>query len=183
MAEPQTIRAGTTTTWSRELASYSVETTSGMVYTLSSSAGNITITATGSGTTWTVNEAPATTANYTADRYVWKLVATVGANQYLVDEGNIEVIAATAANNDLLNVRDRIDAVETELAARVSGKPHEYSISTEGTSRSLKRMDDDGLRAELTRLRRRLHVLEQEDRRKRGQGTQNVLKVQFTNPR
>lgn len=182
MAEPPKVRAGTTVTWTRDLSDYDSATTSSLVYTLSSASGTITITASGSGKTWTVTEAFGVTSSWAADLYAWKLVATVGAAQYLVDEGTIEVVAAAATTNDLITARDRLTAIESEIESRASGKPVEYNVGTADTSRGLKRATLGELQDERKYLEKKVQLLEDAERRKRGQATRNQLKVRFTRP-
>jgi hypothetical protein len=179
MAEPATIRKGAAVSWERVLGDYAGATS--MTYTLSASGGDISFAGSGSGTTWTFSRTGAQTGAWsTSGLHAWKLEAVVSGETYLVDEGTIEIIDATATSNDLIAAKTNLAAAETELAARVSGKPSELTIGTNEVNRSLKRMTVAELHTAITYWKRQVYRETQKDRRRRGQKTGNVLKGKFS---
>jgi hypothetical protein len=174
--EPSRVRANTTVYWERVLSDYSADDSWTATYKLNASGlATITITTTGSGTTHTVDSKPATTTGWAAGDYVWVLLVTDGTDTFELDTGTIEVVAENATGNDLLDAQNYLAAAEAELGERVTGKPSSYSIK----DRSLTRMDEGELRKTITYWRKRVQVLEDAERRRKGQKSKRIIHARF----
>jgi hypothetical protein len=174
--EPSRIRANTTVYWERTLSDYSADDSWTATYKLNGSGlSTITITATGSGTTHTVDEKPATTTGWAAGSYVWHLQVSDGTDTFELDNGTIEIVAENATGNQLLDAQNYLAAAEAELGERVTGKPSSYSIK----DRSLTRMGEAELRKTITYWRKRVQVLEDAERRRKGQRSKRIISARF----
>ena len=174
-AEPTRVRANTTVYWERSLPNYDATTWTASYKLYADNLAPITISATGSGTEYTVDAKPVTTTDWAAGEYAWILLVTDGTDTFEIDRGTIEVIAETATGNDLLDARRYLESAETELAARASGKPSSYSIK----DRSLTRASVQELQRIVKYWRARVRTLENQERRRRGLKANNITYARF----
>lgn len=122
MTEPTQARAGDTWEWKKSLSDFPADTWT-LTYTLFSSSGVLTITASADSTAHLVDVAPATTAAYTAGRYDWISQVTDGTDQYQVGKGAIQVLpdlSAAATYDGRSHARKMLDAIESILEGRAT---------------------------------------------------------------
>jgi hypothetical protein len=91
--EPTEVAVGDRWQWTRELTDYSAADGWSLAYYLVNSQAKITFAATGAGTTYTVDLAPATTAAYAAGGYAWQAVASKSTtDRVVVASGRITLL-------------------------------------------------------------------------------------------
>lgn len=131
--EPRYLTAGDTWTWQRSLSDYSAADGWTLTYALVTSAAQITITASASGSDHLVEVDAATTAAYTPGDYSWQAYVTSGAERYQVDTGTVTVrpnLAAASSGYDTRSGAEIIlDAINTYLQ---TGDIQAGSVSFEG---------------------------------------------------
>lgn len=142
--EPSKLVIGDYWAWTREdladdyaVASYSWSYSAILE---ASPATKITINATGSGTTYTVEVASATTATYTAGVYHWTgyITRTSDSERIALDKGTFELLenAATSSVDPRSHVKKTLDALEAMIEGKATRDQKSYSIG----DRSLERM-------------------------------------------
>lgn len=128
-SEPAQITAGDTWKWTKELSDWSA--TDGWVLSYDLRKGNlpkITFSATGSGTTHTVNVSAATTALFEAGEWYWQSFVTYSGQRYTVENGRFTVapnFANTSSFDPRSQVKRTLDAINATLegtATRDEGK-------------------------------------------------------------
>ena len=138
-SEVTRFRAGDRLQWTRSLTDYDAGTWT-LAYTLANADGVLTIAASGSGTTYTVDVAPATSADYPPGWY--QMVGTLTnstTDRVTLGPWRVEVLPNLAAAVSGVEWRSQariaLDAVRAVIAGRATRDQEEYSIQ----GRSLKR--------------------------------------------
>lgn len=175
MSELSTIRANTTVKWERSINYDSADGYSASYVLNAAGLSTITISATLSGTTLTVDAKPATTTSWAAGTYAWYLKVTDGTDTFEVDSGTIKILAENATGNDLLDAKSYLADAETELAARTTGKAESYSIK----DRSLTRASAEELMQIIAYWRKRVSVLEDQERIAKGRKSNRITLARF----
>jgi hypothetical protein len=114
---PDTLLAGDTWEWTREVADYPAGTWAG-VYYFEKGDANFSASASQSGTSFAVSVAAATTAGYRSGKYRWRLAVTSGAVRKTVEEGWLEVLPDPAAAGNVdhrTTARVMLDNIEAYL--------------------------------------------------------------------
>ena len=132
--EPGSLRAGDTWRWTKTLDDYPA-TSWTLKYRFKSPTAGFEITATTSGTDYSVTVAAATTAGYSSGTYTWIAWVEGGTSEkYTVDTG-VSVVnpdyrggTATAALDDRSHARKTLAAIESWIESRNQGVAR-YSIA------------------------------------------------------
>jgi len=178
-SEPSALRAGDTWRWTKSLADYPA-TSWTLKYRFKNAAGGFEITASTSGTDYSVTVAAATTAAYTAGVYSWLAWVEGGTSEkYSVDTGIATIDpdyrsgTATAAYDDRTHARTVLDAIEAVIEGRASRDQESYEIA----GRSLKRTPI----ADLLKMRQhyKAEVAAQDAAEKISNGLGTGRKIQF----
>ena len=142
--EPPEIIKGDTLKWNRQDISGDFPATT---YTLTyefrplGTAGvAFTIAAAADGANYSVSEAKATTAAYTAGAYEWAAYADDGTERYRLDSGTIKVLedlASPAAGYDgRSHGRVVVDAIEAVIEGRATKDQESYTIAGRSLNRT-----------------------------------------------
>ena len=130
--EPVSARAGDTWTWTKTLSDFPA-TTWTLTYTLFNSAGKISITADADGSDYSVDVAPATTANYTEGRYSWVARVTDGTDMHQVGAGQIDILqdlSKVATYDNRTFNRKMLDALDALMLGQATAEQiHVISVS------------------------------------------------------
>lgn len=176
--EPDSLRAGDTWRWTRDLSDYPAGTWT-LKYRFKNASGGFEITATASGTTHSVSVSAATTATYLSGTYAWMAWVEGGTSEkYTLDEGACEVLAdfragvATAALDDRSFAQKALDALEAWILTRDAGV-----ASFEIAGRQLQYTDP--LKLEQLRTRYRNEVAAEQSRIKLARGEAVPRRLQF----
>lgn len=111
---PETITAGDTAEWTRQLSDYPASAGWSLAYRLINSAATIDISSSASGDDHAVSVSAATSAAYAAGEYRWQEFVTKGAERHTIATGAITIAADWAAASAGIDIRS--DAEKT-LAA------------------------------------------------------------------
>lgn len=178
-SEPSELRAGDTWTWTKTVADYPA-TSWTLKYRFKNAAGGFEITASTSGTDYSVTVAASTTAGYAAGAYSWMAWVEGGSSEkYTVDTGTVTINpdyrtgTATAAFDDRTHAQTVLDAIEAVIEGRAAKDQEEYTIA----GRSLKRTPI----ASLLKLRQHYlaEVAAQKAREAIANGTGTGRRIQF----
>lgn len=134
---PNSLIAGDTWSWTRDLAEYPAPTWV-LTYHFSSVAGSFDAVGTADGTEHVFTVPAATSAAYKADRYRWVARATSGVLAYTVDQGWVDVVANPASRtrgDSRSHARKVLDAIEATLEGRASSDQMSISIAGRTISR------------------------------------------------
>lgn len=140
--EPAELRAGDTWKWTKSLADYSAADGWVLKYRFKNAAGGFEITATASGSDFSISVAADTTTGYTAGTYEWTAWIEYGGEVFTVDGGTLQVLpnlragAATAALDTRSHARKTLDAIEAVIENRATLDQMSYTIA----GRTLQRM-------------------------------------------
>lgn len=118
--EPQSITAGDTAAWTRNLGDYPASAGWVLSYVLINAAKKISISSTASGDTHAVTVAAATTAAWPAGTYSWQAVVTKAAERYTVATGTMVIrpnLAAATLLDQRSPARKALDAADLALAS------------------------------------------------------------------
>jgi len=129
--EPESITAGSTIKWTKNLSDYKPEDGWVLTYSLFNATGQETIAATDNGdSTHLVNISAATYANYTAGDYQWQSWVTKAGERFDIDCGDMRVNAnpAAAAVDGRSHVKKTLDAINTTIETRATKGNESYSI-------------------------------------------------------
>lgn len=135
--EPATLYAGTTVAWTKSLPDYPA-TTYTLTYYLVGPVERYVITASASGSDYSIAVTAATSATWVAGKYRWASYAVNGATKYPVESGVVEIKLnmQTAVAGDLrTHARKVLDAIEAVIENRASKDQEAMSIA----GRSLQR--------------------------------------------
>lgn len=126
---PSSLIAGITWHWTRDLADYPADTWT-LTYYLRSSTGAALITIAGTADGTTHKLLVTSTGSYTAGVYTYQAVVTDGDYTYLVEEGEIEVVAGLASStaDPRSHARKMVDAIRAVIEGRASSDILMYSI-------------------------------------------------------
>lgn len=186
--EPNTIRGKTTLNWVRTIkaivdnagniiASALASDGFSAVYELRNKSKFYSISTTGNGNEYTVSESATVTRNYAGGEYGWELYLINGTDRWLVDSGELTVIAYTAGVADLRSqVKRTLDAIDAMIEGRASKDVQEYTIQTGSGSRSLKHFSAP----ELIQLRSHYAALYRNEQAKLGRN-KSIIKPRFCN--
>lgn len=113
---PDTIIAGDSVSWVRELSDYPAGVWT-LTYLFSNSGGSFTAVAVASGLAHAVTLTAAVTAGYTAGRFRWHARVTDGTSVYTVEDGWLDVKPNPAGSNVdwRSHARKMLDAIEATL--------------------------------------------------------------------
>lgn len=171
--EPQTLTVGDRWLWKRtDLGADYPPATYSLKYSLRrhNTGAEIEIIANESGSDYLVEVASATTATYTAGRYVWQayINRTSDAERLLIGTGTLEVVANrdTAVTDPRTHARKALDAIEAVIENRATVDQQEYSIA----GRSLKRTLVTDLLVLRDRYRAEVRAEERAEKIKQGMG-------------
>lgn len=141
-SEPSALRIGDTWKWTKTVPDYPA-TSWTLKYRFKNAAGGFEITASASGSDYSVMVAAATTGGYTAGAYSWMAWVEGGSSEkYTVDTGTCTLDpdyrsgTASAAFDDRTHARTVLDAIEAVIEGRATKDQQEYEIA----GRRLKRM-------------------------------------------
>lgn len=176
---PATIQAGDVlaATWS--LPDYPAAAGWAVRLTLINSAARYQATATGSGTTYALSVASATTAAWVAGSYSWAIDATLSGARTTLATGAVRVLpdlAAAATLDTRSNYRKALDAAETALATH-GARAYLQSIEMGDRKQSFSSPGD--FMAFISRLRAEVRREESADRLRQGLASRNTLLVRF----
>lgn len=155
-SEPARVVAGDTAKWIKSLADYPATDGWALTYRLVNACGSITFASTASGADHLVNVSAATTANWIAGSYAWRVQAVKAGEVYTVGQGQMVVEPSFDAQalDARSSSRRMLDAVEATLEGRASSAQQEYEIATSAGKRKLVYVP----MAELLALRDRLRA-------------------------
>ena len=172
-------RAGDRLRWTRTLSDYDAASWT-LAYTLTNASTSIPISASGTGTLYTVDVAPATTAAYGPGSYQMVATLTQGtADRVTLGPWQVKVLpdlaAATAGYEWRSEARIALAAIEAVLAGRATKDQEEYAIE----GRSLKHTPIADLVSMRDFWRRRVAEEDRAERIKQGLGGANNIFVRF----
>lgn len=154
-AVPSRLIAGDTWQWTLDLADYPAGTWTAIAY-FEKAGSSFNVTATPSGTTHSFTIAAATTANYAAGRYAWRVRVTNGSVTTTIEPGGhleVEINPALGGGRDTRSWAQRtLEAVEAFLEGNASTAQASMSVGGRSLSRwSLSELNQwrDDLRAEV----------------------------------
>jgi hypothetical protein len=132
---PETIIAGDSVAWVRELADYPAGVWS-LTYLFSNAVQSFTIAAAADGVLHSAAVSAATTGAYTAGRYRWHARVTNGTDVFTVENGWLEVKPNPAGSNVdwRSHARKMLDAIEATLESKATREQLDllsYSIGGE----------------------------------------------------
>lgn len=176
---PTTIRAGDVlaATWS--LSDYPAAAGWAVRLTLINSGARYQATASGSGTTYTLSVASATTAAWVAGSYSWSIDATLAGARTTLATGAVQVLPDLAAATTLdtrSNYRKALDAAEAALATH-GAKAYLQSIEMGDRKQTFTSPGD--FLAFVSRLRAEVQREDAADRLRQGLPSRNNLLVRF----
>jgi hypothetical protein len=132
--EPASLVIGDRWQWTRELNDYPSGDGWTVKYHLVNADAKVTLTASGSGSIWTIDVAPTTTAAYVAGDYDWHLVASKTGERAVIAVGRIGLLpdfAAAASYDGRSQARKAVDDLKVALAtySATHGQVSEYEIA------------------------------------------------------
>ena len=136
--EPQTITAGDTVQWKKQIDDYPASDDWVLSYAMVSGSKKYSLTASASGDDHLVSIAATTSAAYEAGEYYWQAYVTKDSERRLVGSGRLKINPnfADLSNFDARShVKKTLDAIEAVVEGRATKDQEEYTIGT----RSLKR--------------------------------------------
>ena len=129
---PDSLRAGDTASWSRQLPDYPASAGWVLSYVLVKAGAQINITATASGSDHAVEVATGSTAAWAAGSYAYQERVSLSGKTYTVGTGNITILPSFAAATSGLDARSHAEktlaALEAWIEARDIGVA-EYEIA------------------------------------------------------
>lgn len=177
--EPTTIEAGTTVKWTKDLSDdYPADDGWSLAYTFINSAAKFTVSASASGSKFSVTIAAATTAAYTAGVYKWIARVSKAGEVFTVDEGHCEVttdINAATTFDHRTHVKTVLDAIEAVIENRATKDQMSYQIA----GRSLNRTPIPDLLVLRDRYKAEYQRELDAERIANGLGTSKKVKVRF----
>lgn len=179
--EPQEVDAGDRVQWTRELSDWSAADSFVLTYYLilaDATSAKETITAAGSGTTHTVDEAPATTAAWAAGIYRWRAYVDDGTTRCLIDSGTLKVhpdFEILGATDQRTHAKVTLDAIEAVIEGRATESHMAYSIA----GRQLSKIPLSELTAFRDQYRGEVVREERADAQANGGGQGGKIKMRF----
>jgi hypothetical protein len=174
---PETLLAGDTWEWTRDLGDYPAGTWTG-VYYFEKADANFSASASAVGTTFSVTVAAATTAAYVSGRYRWRFAVTSAGVRKTVEEGWLEVLPDPAAVGNVdhrTTARVMLDNIEAYLRDPSNLVAANYALG----GRSLSRWSRVDLMTERDKLAAEVRSEEAEARNAAGLGNSRRLYVRF----
>lgn len=172
--EPAELVAGDTWSWTRSLSDYPAGTWT-LTYYLRGQAGEISFSASASGTDHLVSVAKATTAGYKAGFYQWEAAVTDGTTRTTVARGTLTVKPDPANTGAGLDARSHarkvLEAIEAVIEGRATKDQQEYSIG----GRMLKRTALADLQKLRANYRAEVFAETQGEAAAKGLGTSRVV--------
>lgn len=180
--EPETLRAGTTWTWTRQFSDYPIADGWALSYAI---RGASVLTwsptwVTDDGSTWTVLIPAASTAALAAGAYDWAAYVTSGANKYVAASGVLRVLPdleTASAGDRQAHAEKMVALIEAELERRLTGVASGGTGGIESYSiggRAVTRMSAAELRQLLGQYRAELKAL-----RRASEGWPAPTRIQF----
>jgi hypothetical protein len=181
-----TLIAGDTLRFDTEVPDYpatSGYTLSYRLFARTGAGGAIDITASANGAGYRVNVLPVTTASWEPGRYSWSSYVTDGTDRFVIERGEIEILADPVAGSDSYDTRTHarrvLDAIEAVLEKRASVDQMELSVEFSGQVRQLKRTPLQDLIA--LRSKYLMYVADEEaaERMRNGLGSRRRVMARF----
>lgn len=179
--EPDTVTAGDTWTWKKSLSDYAPSDGWSLTYYFSSNGQTPqTVTASGSGSDFTVTIAATTTATWPDGDWYWTAKASKGSEVYTVESGRFVVNPnpATFTGDPRSMVKRTLDAIRACIYGTAA--KDEGSMTVDGVALSLRSIDE--LRRLEASYAMKYRVEVSQERGKRGLSPSTKIRVQFSRP-
>lgn len=179
MATPEKIYLGATAKWTVSISSYPASDGYSASYLLYNDQTTLTITTTGSGSVFTANHAPSVTTDWTPGQYRYQLFATKSGEKWLIDQGDIELVADVSIEDHLdgrSHVKKVLDALESLILGKAGADVSSYSIA----NRTLTRMTPEELITWHDKYKQMYKDEQAAENLARGGGNSGIVRVRFT---
>lgn len=179
--EPETIVAGDTVEWYRDIDDYPASEGWTLSYALVNSSGKIDITAGADGDAHLVSVDTSTSANFSAGDYRWQAYVTGSGKRYLVGTGRITVKANYATQTAGLDDRSHAETTLDALRATIEGRASNDQLEMQINGRRIVRMGGAELREWYSFYENQVKSERAAEKAARGLGTGRRILTRFNN--